>query len=138
MPLFSIGVTTYNRRELLKQSLASIINQTFSDFEVIVGNDYTQEILSAEILGIQDPRIRFINHPQNLGEVGNMNALLEMSRGKYFTWQFDDDLYATNFLETVHSTLIKFNFPSRVFTSHSFFYGSSFPKVAKNINAQLQ
>ena len=40
MPFFSIGVTTYNRKELLKQTLISIINQTFTDFEVIVGNDY--------------------------------------------------------------------------------------------------
>lgn len=84
-PFFSIGVTTYNRRELLKQVLDILIKQTFSDFEVIVGNDYPQEILTAELLGIYDPRIRFVNHPKNLGEVGNMNALLEVSRGRYFT-----------------------------------------------------
>ena len=137
-PFFSIGVTTYNRPELLKQTLASITKQTFSDFEVIVGNDYTQETLSAELLGIQDPRIRFVNHPQNLGELGNMNALLGMSRGKYFTWQFDDDLYAANFLQAVHSALVKFDFPSATFTSYEFIYGTSFPDVTKNFSGQEQ
>ena len=44
-PFFSIGVTTYNRRELLKCTLDSIIKQKFSDFEVIVGNDYTLSLI---------------------------------------------------------------------------------------------
>ena len=113
---FSIGVTTYNRRELLKQTLDSIITQTFADFEVIVGNDYTQETLSAELLGIQDPRIRFVNYPQNLGSLPNMNMLLDMSRGRYFTWLADDDLFVPDFLQSVHAALVRFEFPLCAFT----------------------
>src|SRR3972149_4035428 len=124
IPFFSIGVTTYNRPELLKQTLASILVQTFSDFEVIVGNDNTQATLSAEPFGIKDPRVRFINHPQNLGELRNMNALLGMSRGRYFSWQFDDDGYAPNFLEAVYSSLVKFNFPPCIFTSYQIIHGT--------------
>ena len=114
-PFFSIGVTTYNRPDMLKQTLRSISAQTFLDFEVIVGNDYIHEPLSAELLGIMDSRIRFINHPQNLGEAQNMNTLFDMSRGRYFTWQCDDDLYAPNFLGDVHSALVKFNFFESLF-----------------------
>ena len=80
-PFFSIGVTTYNRPEMLKQTLMSISAQTFSDFEVIVGNDYIQEPLSAELLGIMDPRIRFINHPQNLGEARQYEHLARSEPG---------------------------------------------------------
>lgn len=137
-PLFSIAVPTYNRPDLLKQSLLSIIGQTFSDFEVIVGNDYHKETLSAQLLGIKDPRVRFVNHPQNLGELGNMNALLGMSCGRYFTWQFDDDLYAPNFLEAVHSALVKFDFPLCVFTSYKIIRGTSFPDLTKNSSGQEQ
>src|SRR3972149_1596543 len=118
MPFFSIGVTTYNRKELLKQTLISIINQTFTDFEVIVGNDYIGEVLDADVLGIEDPRIRFINHECNLGELNNMNALLAAAKGKYFTWQFDDDLYAPDFLKAVHAAIMKFDFPHCVYTSY--------------------
>lgn len=102
---------------MLKEALTSIIKQTFADFEVIVGNDYVQERLSPEMIGINDPRIRFINHLQNLGEMRNMNYLLNESRGCYFTWLADDDLYASDFLETVYTTLIKGDFPSCAFTS---------------------
>lgn len=137
-PFFSIGVTTYNRPELLKQTLTSIIAQTFVNFEVIVGNDYIQEPLSADVLGINDPRIRFLNHPRNLGEAPNMNTLLDLSRGHYFTWQCDDDLYAPNFLEEVHSALIKYNLPPCVFTSYEFIYGASFPDLTKTISGKEQ
>ena len=118
-PYFSIGVTTYKRRELLTQTLASIRNQTFGDYEVIVGNDDTQEPLSGGLLGIEDSRIRFVNHPQNLGEMKNMNSLLRAARGQYFTWLADDDLYAPAFLQVVHSALIRFDFPACVFTSYA-------------------
>ena len=137
-PFFSIGVTTYDRRELLKQTLVSIINQTFSDFEVIVGNDYVQEPLSAEFLGIEDPRIRFVNHPQNLGEVGNMNSLLGMSHGKYFTWLADDDLYAPDFLQMLHVTLVKFDLPPCAFTSYRHIRGTSSPDVAQKFSGLAQ
>jgi glycosyltransferase involved in cell wall biosynthesis len=137
-PFFSIGVTTYNRPELLKQTLMSIRAQTFSDFEVIVGNDYIQEPLSAESLGIMDSRIRFINHPQNLGEARNMNTLLNLSQGRYFTWQCDDDLYAPNFLGEVHSALIKFNCPTCVFTDYELIYGTSFHKTTKTLSGKGQ
>lgn len=130
-PSFSIGLTTYNRPELLKQTLASISAQTCPNFEVIVGNDYVQEPLSTELLGIRDPRIRIVNHPQNLGEIGNMNAVLGLSRGRYFTWQTDDDLYAPNYLEEVHSALIKFDYPTCVYTSFEYFRETSVPKVVQ-------
>jgi glycosyltransferase involved in cell wall biosynthesis len=137
-PFFSIGVTTYNRPELLKQTLVSITRQTYTNFEVIVGNDYIQEPLFADLLGITDARIRFVNHPKNLGEALNMNTLLELSQGQYFTWQCDDDLYAPTFLEEVHSALVDFNLPNCVFTSYEFIYGTSFPDAAKTISGKRQ
>jgi glycosyltransferase involved in cell wall biosynthesis len=116
-PFVSIGITTYNRHDLLREALESILAQTFVDFEVIVGNDYTEEVLTGEILGISDSRVRFVNHPVNLREVGNMNALLGMARGRYFTWLFDDDLYEPDFLETAHDCLVKAGFPPAFYPS---------------------
>lgn len=118
-PFFSIGITTYNRRELLKHTLSSVTGQTFPDFEAIVGNDYVDEVLSAEVLGVDDARIRFVNYPKNLGEIQNMNALLEMSSGRYFTWLADDDLYSSNFLQAVYDALVQYELPPCVFTSYT-------------------
>lgn len=120
-------MTIYKRRELLNETLASIVGQTFSDFEVIVGNDYPEQPLTPQLIDVKDPRIRIVNHEQNLGEVGNMNALLRLARGRYFTWIADDDLYSPKFLQEVQATLRKFDFPVCVYTS--FIVGSTIPDV---------
>ncbi len=129
-PFISIGVTTYNRRELLQQTLTSILAQSFTDFEVIVGNDYTDEVLTGELLGIADSRIRFVNHPQNLKEVGNMNALLAMASGRYFTWLADDDLYEPDFLQSAHKLLVKYDYPAGFFSSYRYFKGLDAPQYS--------
>lgn len=122
---------------MLKECLSSIIQQTFTDFEVLVGNDYTKETLSSEMLNFDDPRIKFMNWPKNLGEMENMNALLAMSRGRYFTWLADDDMYMPDFLYAVYTSINKFDFPTYVFTSY--FFGRDFPGKLEgfNNNAQL-
>ena len=117
MPFFSISVPTYNRHNLLQETLQSVLSQSFGDFEIIVGNDYQAEILTGETLGISDRRIRFINHPRNLREIGNMNTLLDAARGRYFTWLFDDDLYEPGFLQTARDTLVEKRFPDALFPS---------------------
>jgi glycosyltransferase involved in cell wall biosynthesis len=122
-PFFTIGVTTYDRNDLLKQTLQSIQRQTFRDFEVIVGNDYTERKLSLDLLGLKDSRFRIVNHARNLGEAGNMNALLSLGRGRYFTWLADDDLYNPRFLEHVQGALVNFGFPMAAFSSYACIYG---------------
>lgn len=116
-PFFTIGIPTYNRHDLLRETLESVISQEFDDFEIIVGNDYTAEVLTGEMLGVSDPRIRFVNYPANLREVGNMNALLEMATGRYFTWLFDDDLHEPGYLQTAHDCLVRTGFPPALFPS---------------------
>ena len=101
-PFFSIGVTSYKRIELLRQCIKSIISQTYKDFEVLIGNDDTSTIITHEMLGITDDRIKIYNHTKNLGEIGNMNYLLSKAEGDFFTIQADDDLYEPQFLESIH------------------------------------
>ncbi len=120
-PLFSIGITTYDREKMLCETLNSIAMQTFGDYEVIVSNDNPKRKISAQSIGICDPRFKFINQENNLGEPSNMNYLLRESFGRYFTWVADDDLYSPEFLESVYKTLVKYSFPECVFTSFSIF-----------------
>ncbi len=118
-PYVSIGVTTFNRRELLAETLASILAQTFVDFEVIVGNDNVDEPLTQEMLGINDRRVRIVNRSVNLGEIGNMNELLAQSQGRYFTWLADDDLYMPDFLQEVRNAHEQYGPVSCVFTNYA-------------------
>ncbi len=123
-PFFSIGVPTYNRHKLLRETLQSVLSQSFGDFEIIVGNDYQAEVLTGEMLGITDPRIRFMNHPRNLRETGNMNALLHLATGRYFTWLFDDDLHEPDYLLTAYQFLAHNNLPPALFSSFKLLRGN--------------
>ena len=67
-----------------------------------------------------------------------MNALLNLSRGRYFTWLTDDDLYAPNFLAEVHSALVKFDLPVCVFTSFENFCGTAFSAAVASVLGQAQ
>lgn len=119
-PFFTIGVVTFNRREMLKECIGSILAQTYTNFEVIIGNDYTEEKLNSEELGINDQRIRFINHENNLGEIKNLNFLLNEAEGKYFTWLGDDDAYYPNFLESIHNGFITHDKLECVYSNYNF------------------
>ncbi|NLT23702.1 MAG: glycosyltransferase family 2 protein [Syntrophorhabdus sp.] len=111
----------------ISECIDSVLSQSFSDFEVIVGNDYPLLRISHELLGISDPRARFLNYAENLGELGNMRHLLEQSRGHYFTWLADDDTYAREFLALAYAVLKSQNFPPVLFTGYSI--GQTPPKV---------
>jgi glycosyltransferase involved in cell wall biosynthesis len=116
-PLLSIAVTTYDRRELLIETIRSILDQSITDIEIIVGNDNTSRRVDEEYTGIKDPRIRYINNEHNLGEWANLKHLFNISTGYYFTSLADDDLYKENFLKETHEIINKYNFPECIYTS---------------------
>src|SRR4051812_39807614 len=100
-PQITIGITTYNRIGYLRECVNSLLASSYQDFEIIIGNDYVQQTLQCSDIGVTDPRVRILNHPVNLGELGNLKALLNAARGEYFTWQADDDYYSPRFLDVV-------------------------------------
>lgn len=104
-PFFSIGITTYERVDMLIDAVNSVLGQTFPDYEVIVSNDNPARTLTGETLGIHDARVIFVNQPHNLGEFHNMEYLLKACRGAYFTWLADDDYYAPGFLQNVYDAI---------------------------------
>lgn len=105
-PFFSIAVTTYDRVGFLRDTIQSILNQSDGDFEILVGNDNTERQIAVLFPDFTDPRIKWFDHPKNLGPVGNTNRLLELSEGRYFTTLADDDLFFPNFLEEMRRMII--------------------------------
>jgi len=102
MPLVSVGVPVYNGGKYLEQALASLVQQTHRNLEVIVSDngstDRTQEI--ALEYASSDARLRYHRQPFNLGAAGNYNFTLAQARGEYFMWTAHDDVRHVRFLET--------------------------------------
>ncbi len=97
----SIGMPVYNGEQFLEESLNSLLNQTFEDFELIISDnastDRTEEICRA--YAAKDQRIRYYRSEQNHGAAWNYNRSFELSVGKYFKWACHDDLCAPEYIE---------------------------------------
>jgi len=85
------------------------LSQSFGDYEVLIGNDYVSDKLKLEDFDIVDDRFRITNHNENLGEISNMNWLLNNANGKYFTWLADDDVFHHDYLSIMHEIIGKSN-----------------------------
>lgn len=100
-PLVTIGIPTYNRADgYLKQTLASALNQTYQNFEIIVSDNCSPDHTESVVKSFSDPRIRYFRHSENIGANNNFNFCLEQASGDYFLLFHDDDLIDTDFVET--------------------------------------
>jgi FkbM family methyltransferase len=99
-PLVSVGLYVYNGERFLEEGLRSILNQTFTDFELIISDnastDRTGEI--AEAYAKRDHRIRYHRSEKNMGAGWNMRRVYELAMAKYFKWAAVDDLLEPDFL----------------------------------------
>jgi len=104
----TVGVTTYNRPAFLKEAVNSVLSQSFSNFELIISNDYQKRKVSFRSLGLKkDPRIKIVNQQENLGEIDNLNYILKIAKSNWFIWLADDDLIHPDFLLTAEKEILK-------------------------------
>lgn len=104
MPLFSVIIPTYNRRELLAQALESVWRQTFTDYEVIVVDDGSTDY-TGEWLKSQGSKLRAL-HQENKGPGAARNLAAEHANGEYLAFLDSDDLWFPWTLE-VHAKSIE-------------------------------
>lgn len=99
-PRISIGLPVFNGEPFLPEALDSILNQTFSDFELIIADnastDKTEEICRA--YATRDNRVRYFRNETNLGAAKNFNRVFALSSGEYFKWAAADDILEPEFL----------------------------------------
>lgn len=87
-------IVTYNRLTLLKECIAALEQQTFSDFDIIVVNNNSTDGTGEYLSSIEKKRIKVINLNKNIGGAGGFNAGLRYSveHGYSHTWLMDDDV----------------------------------------------
>lgn len=100
-PKVTIGMPVYNGALYLEEAIASVLDQTFDDFELIISDnastDRTAEICAE--FAARDPRIRYFRQDRNLGAAPNHNFTVEQATGQYFKWSAHDDVMEPEFLE---------------------------------------
>ena len=101
-PLVSIGLPVYNGENFVAEAIQCVLNQTFSNWELVICDNCSADRTLAICLEFadQDRRIRVYQNPRNMGVSFNYNEVFRLSRGQYFKWIAHDDLFAPRFIES--------------------------------------
>lgn len=99
-PLVSIGMPIYNEGRFIKESLDSLVNQDYTNVELIVSDncstDNSGKICQKYIE--QHDWISYHRFSRNIGASGNFRYVLQEARGKYFMWAAGHDLWTSNYI----------------------------------------
>lgn len=93
-PAVSVVIAAYNRSYVLRHAIQSVLDSTFTDWELIVVGDHCTDDTEACVAAFGDRRIRFVNLTVNTGDQsGPNNAAVGLARGRYVAFLNQDDLY---------------------------------------------
>lgn len=98
MPLVSVIIPTYNRPEMLRLTLESVRNQTFSDYEVLVIDDGTPNELNVQLCE-EFPKVSYFKIENSGGPAKPRNFGIQKASGTYLAFLDDDDLWMPQKLE---------------------------------------
>jgi Glycosyl transferase family 2 len=101
-PKVSVLIATYNYSSVLRYAVASVLRQSFVDFELIVAGDCCTDDSEAVVQSFADSRVRWLNLTENSGSKSlPLNAAIKIARGKYIAYLGHDDLWHPDHLRTV-------------------------------------
>jgi glycosyltransferase involved in cell wall biosynthesis len=104
MPLISVIIPSYNAEKTIKETIQSVLNQTWQDFELLIINDGSQDATLEVIESIQDPRIKIFSYP-NAGSSASRNRGIAIAKGEYISFIDADDLWTADKLEAQYKAL---------------------------------
>lgn len=98
-PLVSISIPSRNGAKHLRESIESVLAQTFTDFELVLIDDFSSDetwTIAQEYVR-RDGRVSVVRNNKTLGLVGNFNACIEHGKGRYLCiWHQDDVMMPQN------------------------------------------
>jgi glycosyltransferase involved in cell wall biosynthesis len=88
----SVILPAYNAGPYIAEAIASILSQTYTNFELIIINDCSIDNTEEQILSFTDKRIVYTKNEENRGLIFNLNKGIELSKGKYLVRMDADDI----------------------------------------------
>lgn len=110
-PLVSICIPLYDGEEYLRESLDSIVSQSYPHFEVIIVDDGSTDgsLKIVEEYSMLDQRLKVFRNEQNLGLVGNWNKCISLTAGEWIKFQFQDDIMEKDAIEKMIRSALEWN-----------------------------
>lgn len=106
-PRISVLITTFNRENLLRRAIASVLSQSFRDFELLIIDDASFDNTGKVVEAFKDERICYIRNSENIGSTAGdrphlRRAIYDLARGDYFIYLCDDDYWIDRNLLSKH------------------------------------
>ncbi len=98
---FSIVIPLYNKESYILETLRSVFNQTFSNFEIVIVDDASTDKSLEIVKELNDKRIRVVKHEKNLGLSATRNTGILNAENDYIAFLDADDFWHTTFLERI-------------------------------------
>jgi glycosyltransferase involved in cell wall biosynthesis len=97
-PLVSVAMPTFNRPEYLRRAIEGVVAQTYTNLEILIGDNGNSAKTREVVESFNDPRITYIGREQNLGMALNVLSLCKQGSGEYFCILADDDFWGEDFI----------------------------------------
>ncbi|MEK6405916.1 MAG: glycosyltransferase family 2 protein [Acidobacteriota bacterium] len=119
----AVCLLTYNHVEVIESTLRSILDQTITGYEILVSDDCSTDGTWERILELaaEDPRIKPVRTPHNMGMAGNANFAVARSNRPYIALLHHDDLYRKDLLEKWAGVLDRYSDAAFVFNPYGVF-----------------
>jgi len=104
-PFFSVVIPTYNRPQMLKDAVETVLNQTFQDFEIIIVDDHSENNVNEIVEQLMDPRVQLIKNKNRKGACGARNTGVEHARSNWIKFLDDDDAWEPDMLAAVRKKI---------------------------------
>jgi glycosyltransferase involved in cell wall biosynthesis len=106
LPRVTVVMATYNWAPVLPHSIASVLDQTFPDFELLVVGDACTDESAEVVVAVEDPRVQWHNLPVNMGhQWGPNNEGIRRAEGEFIAYLGHDDLWLPSHLDSLVAAL---------------------------------
>jgi glycosyltransferase involved in cell wall biosynthesis len=105
VPKVSVCIPTFNTARYLPEAIDSVLDQSFSDYELVVYDDASTDDTSRVMERYRSTKVVYVRFDTNLGQAGAWNHCVSLARGEYVALLHADDRYLPGFLEDRVSTL---------------------------------
>ena len=103
-PLISVIISTYNNSDTVVESLNSILNQTYDNFEALVVDDASEDDTLQKLREMKSDKLKVFSNTNNIGLTKSLNQLIQKSKGDYIARHDSDDISLPNrFLEQINA-----------------------------------
>lgn len=108
MPFFTVIIPLFNKEHYVENTIKSILNQTFTDYEILIINDCSTDKSIEKVKPFLSENIKLIEHFENKGLSAARNTGIKNATADYITFLDADDEWKPHFLKTIHQLIIDF------------------------------